>query len=480
MHILVTGAAGNVGTIVTRGLRANGHCVRAFDLVDAGNAANESLVGDVGDFDLMRRAMEGVDAVIHLGGNGGDRPWPEIRNNNYVGCYNAFEAARELGVPRVVFASRAGLLGAYPDTVQRTVDMIPRPRGLYDASKVLGEGFGYMYSSVHNMGCVSVRIGNLSRDRDLPEHPHHLSHGDCVRVFEAAACHPGVENEVVFGVSDSDWPLYDMDHGRQAIGYDPQDVSHIADSDRTFDRSQPVELLSASPPQRVLITGAAGRVGQVLANGLGHHYQIRGFDQVDMPDLEDKVVGSVSDYDACLRATQGMDAVIHLAGVPSGGAPWQEVLEANFDGTYHIMEAARQNGVRRIAYASRAGILGPYPSDQQRTVGMIPMPRSYYTMSKVFGESLGHTYAWRHGMRFTSVRIGNFKLERDQPEHPHQLGHADNVRVFEAAMSHTGSAYEVVFGVSDSDWPLYDLQHGRCAIGYNPQQRSQVPHADRH
>ena len=204
MHILVTGAAGNVGTIVTRGLRANGHCVRAFDLVDAGNAANESLVGDVGDFDLMRRAMEGVDAVIHLGGNGGDRPWPEIRNNNYVGCYNAFEAARELGVPRVVFASRAGLLGAYPDTVQRTVDMIPRPRGLYDASKVLGEGFGYMYSSVHNMGCVSVRIGNLSRDRDLPEHPHHLSHGDCVRVFEAAACHPGVENEVVFGVSDSD------------------------------------------------------------------------------------------------------------------------------------------------------------------------------------------------------------------------------------------------------------------------------------
>ncbi|MDA0336304.1 MAG: NAD(P)-dependent oxidoreductase, partial [bacterium] len=136
MHILVTGAAGRVGRIVTRGLRASGHRVRAFDIVDVGTDASEALVGDVGDLDLMRRAMEGVDAVIHLGGNAGDRPWPEIRNNNYVGCYNAFEAARELGVGRVVFASRAGLLGAYPDTVQRTVDMIPRPRGLYDASKV--------------------------------------------------------------------------------------------------------------------------------------------------------------------------------------------------------------------------------------------------------------------------------------------------------------------------------------------------------
>jgi uronate dehydrogenase len=479
MHILVTGAAGTVGTVVTRGLRAKGHRIRAFDIIDAVDAADEVVLGDVGDFDLMRRAMEGIDAVIHLGGNAGDRPWTEIRNNNYVGCYNAFEAARELGVRRVVFASRAGLLGAYPDTAQRTVDMIPRPRGLYDASKVLGEGLGYMYSSLHGIGCVSVRIGNFSPDRDLPEHPHHLSHGDCIRVFEAAACHPGVDNEIVFGVSDSDWALYDMDHGRRVIGYDPQDVSRVVTADRTFDRSEPVEPVSTRPPERVLITGAAGRVGQVLVEGLRGRYEVRGFDQIDMPDLTDKIVAGVADYDACLQATEGVDAVIHLAGVPSGGAPWQEVLEANFDGTRNIMEAARENGVRRIAYASRAGILGPYPKDLQRTVDMIPRPQSYYTMSKVFGESLGHMYAWRYGMRFTSVRIGNFKLERDQPEHPHQLGHADNVRAFDAAITHTGSAYEVVFGVSDSDWPLYDLAHGRRAIGYDPQQRSHVPESER-
>ena len=479
MHILITGAAGRVGSIISAGLRAKGHRIRAFDRVAVSEGVDESLTGDVGDFDAMRQAMEGVEAVIHLGGSAGDCPWAEIRNNNYSGCYNAFEAARELGIGRVVFASRAGLLGAYPDTVQRTVDMIPRPRGLYDASKVLGEGFAHMYNAVHGMGCVSVRIGNFGPDRDLPQHPHHLSHGDCIRLFEAAVTHPDVQNEVVFGVSDSDWDLYDLDHGRRVIGYDPQDVSHVATADRVFDRSQATEPVSSAEPEKVLITGAAGRIGSVLAEGLGERYEIRGFDQVPMPALQDSIVGSVSDYDACLQATRGMDAVIHLAGVPTGSAPWQQVLEANFDGTYNMMEAARENGLRRVAFASRAGILGPYPSDLQRTVDMIPRPQSYYTMSKVFGESLGHMYAWRHGMRFTSLRIGNFKLERDQPQHPHQLGHADNVRAFEAAITHTGSPYEVVFAVSDSDWPLYDLDHGRQAIGYDPQQRSTVAQADR-
>jgi uronate dehydrogenase len=479
VHILVTGAAGRVGTFVTSGLRAAGHRVRAFDIVDVGGAADESLVGDVGDADTFRHALEGVDVLVHLGGNAGDRPWPEIRNNNYVGCYNAFEAARELGVQRVVFASRAGLLGAYPDTVQRTVDMTPRPRGLYDNSKVLGEGFGYAYHSLHGLECVSVRIGNFSPERDAPEHPHHLSHGDCVRLFEAAATHPGVGNEIVFGVSASDWDLYDMEHGRRAIGYDPQDVSHVAEDGREFDRSEPVAPLPADPPRKVLITGAAGRVGSVLAEGLRERFEVRGFDHVEMPTLSDTVVGDVTDPAACARAVQGMDAVVHLAGVPTGGSPWDEVLAANFDGTLNIMEACREHGVRRVAYASRAGILGPYPKSLQRRVDMLPRPQSFYTMSKVFGEGLGHMYMWRHGIRFTSVRIGNFKLERDQPEHPHQLGHADNVRVFEAALTHQGSPYEVVFGVSDSDWPLYDLEHGRRAIGYDPQQRSTVPESAR-
>ena len=110
--------------------------------------------------------------------------------------------------------------------------MLPKPESYYTISKVVGESLGYMYSARHGMEVVSVRIGNFKADRDKPEHPHMLSHGDCVRVFEQAITHPGVAFETVFGVSDSDWPLYDLDHGRGVIGYYPQDKSHVPEDQR--------------------------------------------------------------------------------------------------------------------------------------------------------------------------------------------------------------------------------------------------------
>ena len=225
---------------------------------------------------------------------------------------------------------------------------------------------------------------------------------------------------------------------------------------------------------RVLVTGAAGNVGSAVVRGLQDRYQLRGFDRAPMPDLEDAVVGDLADFDAVLAATRDMDAIIHLGGNP-GERPWPELLQSNYVGTYNTFEAARQNGVRRIAYASRAGLLGPYPKSITRTVDMLPRPESLYSISKVFGESLGYMYAARHDMEVVCVRIGNFKRDRDQPEHPHQLSHGDCARVFERAITHPDVKFEVIFGVSDSNWPLYDLEHGRKAIGYNPQNRSEVP-----
>jgi len=227
---------------------------------------------------------------------------------------------------------------------------------------------------------------------------------------------------------------------------------------------------------RVLITGAAGSVGSVLVAGLKDRYELRGFDRVPMPELTDTVVGDISDYQTVLKAMEEMDAVIHLAGVASGAAPWADILQNNFIGTYNIFEAARECGVKRIAFASRAGLLGPYPGDQQRTVDLVPRPTSYYSISKAFGENLGYMYSAQHDMEIVCVRIGNFKLERDGPEHPHQLSHGDAVRVFEQAIIYPDVKYEVVFGVSDSNWPLYDMNN---VIGYEPQDFADVPEDQR-
>lgn len=219
---------------------------------------------------------------------------------------------------------------------------------------------------------------------------------------------------------------------------------------------------------KILVTGAAGDIGRIVVAGLRDRYKLRGFDRAPMPELADSVVGELADFEAAVRATEGMEAVIHLAGNPLGSAPWEDILDSNIVGAYNLFEAARRNGVRRIAFASRAGLLAAYPEEITRDVEMPPRPESYYSISKIFGESLAYMYASQHGMECVSVRIGNVRADRPQAEHPHHLSHADVVKVFERAVIHPGVEYEVVFGVSAGDWPLYDLEHGRRAIGYAP------------
>lgn len=225
---------------------------------------------------------------------------------------------------------------------------------------------------------------------------------------------------------------------------------------------------------RILVTGAAGKVGSTVAQGLLQRHCVRGHDRVKMTELEDTVVSDLTDYEAVLQATAGMDAVAHIGGLP-GGKEWQPIHDSNILGAYHVFEACRRNGVKRVVYASRAGVLSQYPRTITRTVDMVPTPVGHYTVSKVFGESLAYSYSRQYAMSCIVIRIGNFKLERDKPEHPHHLSHGDCVRVFEKALTCPGVEYAVVFGVSGSNWPLYDLEHGQQAIGYYPKDYAFVP-----
>ena len=123
---------------------------------------------------------------------------------------------------------------------------------------------------------------------------------------------------------------------------------------------------------RVLVTGAAGSVGQCVVQGLQENHSVRGHDRVPTPHVDDHLVSDLNDFTAVERAVEGMDAIVHLGGLP-GGDDWDALLQSNFVGTYHVFEAARKHGVKRIAYASRAGVLGPYPKDQTRTTEMVPV-----------------------------------------------------------------------------------------------------------
>ena len=225
---------------------------------------------------------------------------------------------------------------------------------------------------------------------------------------------------------------------------------------------------------RILVTGAAGQVGSTVARGLRQRHQVRGHDRVPMPELDDTVVSDLTDFDAVLEATRGMDGVAHIGGLP-GGDEWEPIHHSNIIGTHNVFEACRRNGVKRVAFASRIGVWSKFPRGVTLTVDLAPTPVGFYTISKVFGESIAYSYAHEYDMGCVCVRIGDFHLGRDQPESPLHLSYGDCLRVFEQALVHPGVTFAVVFGVSDSNWPLYDLDHGRRVIGYYPQDRSFVP-----
>jgi nucleoside-diphosphate-sugar epimerase len=223
---------------------------------------------------------------------------------------------------------------------------------------------------------------------------------------------------------------------------------------------------------KVLITGSAGRIGRPLIEGLRARYDLRAFDRVATPGVADCRVGDVGRLEDLLEAADGVDVIVHLAGDPRPSASWEDVLQHNIIGTYNVFEAARQRRVRRVVFASRAGFLASYPAGILRTIDLLPRPESLYSVGKLFAEFLGQYYATSHGLEVIAVRVGYLGRERAEPEHPHHLSHGDAVRLFERCICHPDVKFEIVFGVSDSTYQLYDLEHGRRAIHYYPSDRS--------
>jgi NAD+ dependent glucose-6-phosphate dehydrogenase len=183
-------------------------------------------------------------------------------------------------------------------------------------------------------------------------------------------------------------------------------------------------------------------------------------------------MGDLRLLEELVEASRGAEVIVHLAGDPRPNAPWDDVLQHNIVGTYNVFEAARRSNVRRVIFASRAGFLAAYPATTLRTTDLIPRPENLYSVGKIFGEFLGQYYAYSHGLEVIAVRVGNFSRDRREAEYPHHLSHRDAVRLFERCISHPGVSYEIVFGVSNSTYELYDLEHGRRVLDFHPQDRS--------
>jgi uronate dehydrogenase len=220
----------------------------------------------------------------------------------------------------------------------------------------------------------------------------------------------------------------------------------------------------------LLITGAAGTIGTRLAADLAAHgVPLRLLDQRPPvggpPPGAEFVQADLRDLEAVEKATTGTSAVVHLAGITQEG-PFAEMVEHNITGTHHVLEAARRGRVLRVVLASSHHVTG------LNLVGAptAPLaPDSFYAVTKVTTEALGHLYAHKTTMQVVAVRIGSYRARPDEPRHRATwLSPRDaTALLYTAATSPLTSPFLTVYGTSsnsESWWP----RTGWDALGYQP------------
>ncbi|MEU6557207.1 NAD(P)-dependent oxidoreductase [Streptomyces sp. NPDC046915] len=240
-------------------------------------------------------------------------------------------------------------------------------------------------------------------------------------------------------------------------------------------------------PRTVLLTGAAGGLGTLMRGLLPEYgYDLRLFDVRPIEDAPGAITADLADKEALREAVRGVDAVLHLAGI-SLEAPFEKILRANIEGTYNLYEAARQEGVPRIVFASSNHAVGFTPAPRGDAPfdrsALIPIdtprrPDTFYGLSKSFGEDLAQLYWDKHGLETVSVRIGACFPE---PTGVRMLSvwmsPADGARLFHAALTAEDVGHTVVYGSSANTRLWWDLTTAR-ALGYEPRDDSE-PYAEK-
>ncbi len=230
MRVLVTGAAGSIGRVVTLGLCERGHEVVGLDLVPEPEGFTGNWhTADCSDPEAVRAVFtdEHLDGVVHLAGVAGERDLPTELTSHVITTAALLDAMVEHRVERIVYASSNHAVGRTPRPAEGhgllSDDALPRADTFYGVAKVAAEALLRLYVDRYSIDAVSCRIGSFlpepTTTRNLATW---LSADDAVRMVEAALTAPAPAYAVLYGISNNTEAWWDLEPGRR-LGYEPQD-----------------------------------------------------------------------------------------------------------------------------------------------------------------------------------------------------------------------------------------------------------------
>lgn len=221
---------------------------------------------------------------------------------------------------------------------------------------------------------------------------------------------------------------------------------------------------------RLLLTGAAGALGKVLREGLRPYARTLRLSDIAPMDAaregEEVVPCELADKAAVDALVQGCDAIVHMGGI-SRERNFEEILEANIRGVFHVYEAARRHGAKRIVFASSNHAIGFHEQGKVIDADAPKRPDTYYGLSKSFGEDLSRFYFDRYGIESACLRIGSsFPEPVDRRMLVTWLSYRDLTELVRSCLFAPKLGHTIVYGMSANRDRWWD-NHAAAHLGFS-------------
>jgi len=228
----------------------------------------------------------------------------------------------------------------------------------------------------------------------------------------------------------------------------------------------------------VLITGAAGGLGSLLARALAQRYPLELLDRCDLRSSPTCLFHKVdlSGKDALRDRLSTVDTIVHLAGIPTNNASWEALFASNVLATQYLLQAALDQGCRRVILASSVQVMDGYPRGTDIRPDMSVWPTNLYAVSKACAEAIAARFGNRSALSVICLRLGwvlpraDWRITPFSPYLDRVLTREDFIRSICAAIDAPAAVHFGIFHIlSNNRHNRLNIDQTRKILLYEPQ-----------